>query len=69
VLADTRGYHKRGLARERDRLLYTCMYTSQASQSQELLTRAEPVRAYGPRELAFAISTPGRPLRAATTAR
>jgi hypothetical protein len=28
VLADTRGFHKGGLARDRDRVMYTCMYTS-----------------------------------------
>ena len=28
AFADTHGYHKGGLAREDDRLLYTCMYTS-----------------------------------------
>jgi hypothetical protein len=32
VFADTHGYHKGGLARERDRLLYTCMFTSQAAR-------------------------------------
>jgi Phytanoyl-CoA dioxygenase (PhyH) len=28
VFADTRGYHKGGLSKERDRVLYTCMFTS-----------------------------------------
>jgi hypothetical protein len=28
VFADTRGYHKGGLARERERILYTCEFTS-----------------------------------------
>ena len=28
ILADTRGYHKGGLARLRDRIMYTCMFTS-----------------------------------------
>jgi hypothetical protein len=28
VFADTRGYHKGGLSRERDRVLYVCMFTS-----------------------------------------
>jgi hypothetical protein len=32
VFADTHGYHKGGLAREHDRLLYTCMYTSPGCQ-------------------------------------
>jgi hypothetical protein len=36
VLADTRGYHRGGRSRERDRLLFTCLYTSQASDVQEL---------------------------------
>lgn len=36
VFADTHGYHKGGLARERDRIMYTCMFTSPASESKEL---------------------------------
>jgi hypothetical protein len=36
VFADTRGYHKGGLARTHDRLMYLCMFTSQASESEEL---------------------------------
>lgn len=37
VFADTRGYHKGGEAKTDDRLMYTCMFTSQASQSKKLL--------------------------------
>jgi hypothetical protein len=37
IFADTRGYHKGGEARTRDRLMFTCMYTSPASQSKNLL--------------------------------
>jgi len=37
VFADTRGYHKGGEARTKDRLMYTCMYTSPASESKELI--------------------------------
>lgn len=37
IFADTRGYHKGGEARTKDRLMYTCMFTSQASESQSLL--------------------------------
>ena len=37
IFADTRGYHKGGEARTRDRLMYTCMYTSPASESKNLL--------------------------------
>lgn len=43
LFADTRGFHKGGLARERDRLLYTCMFTSPASQSREWFQRSRPV--------------------------
>jgi hypothetical protein len=39
VLADTHGYHKGGLARAGDRVLYTCMFTSAASRSPELFAR------------------------------
>jgi len=59
VFADTRGYHKGGLARDHDRIMYTCMFTSQASQSQEFLTRAISFPEPSDRELAFALSTPG----------
>lgn len=38
IFADTRGYHKGGEARTRDRLMFTCMYTSPASESKELIT-------------------------------
>lgn len=31
VFADTRGYHKGGLARTQDRLMYLCMFTSRAA--------------------------------------
>lgn len=37
VFADTRGFHKGGEARTEDRLMYTCMFTSPASQSARLL--------------------------------
>ncbi len=39
VFADTRGYHRGGLARERDRILYNCMFTSPTSQVSEHFTR------------------------------
>ncbi|MGH9947778.1 MAG: phytanoyl-CoA dioxygenase family protein [Pyrinomonadaceae bacterium] len=38
VFADTRGFHKGGEARTKDRLMYTCMFTSPASQSKRLIT-------------------------------
>ena len=37
VFADTRGYHKGGEARTAHRLMFTCMYTSPASDSKQLL--------------------------------
>lgn len=38
VFADTRGYHKGGAARDDHRLMYTCMFTSPASDSKRLLS-------------------------------
>jgi hypothetical protein len=32
VLVDTRGYHKGGMVEQNDRIVYTCMFTSQAAQ-------------------------------------
>ncbi len=37
VFADTRGYHKGGLARTEERLLYTCMYTSPRAEIAGLM--------------------------------
>jgi hypothetical protein len=59
IFADTRGYHKGGLVRERDRILYFCMFTSQASQSKEILERPCRVSLPPDREQAFALSAPG----------
>ena len=58
IFADTRGYHKGGLARERDRIMYTCMFTSRASQSKEFLMRPERLSVPSDREQAFALSEP-----------
>jgi hypothetical protein len=59
VFADTSGYHKGGLARERDRLMYVCMFTSPSSQSKELFRRCgEPARS-ADKALTFALSKPG----------
>lgn len=40
IFADTRGYHKGGEARTDNRLMYTCMFTSPASDSKQLLNYA-----------------------------
>lgn len=37
VLADVRGYHKGGACLSSDRIMYTCMFTSGASQTRNLL--------------------------------
>lgn len=37
IFADTSGFHKGGEARTNDRLMFTCMYTSPASESKQLL--------------------------------
>ncbi|NUO62694.1 MAG: hypothetical protein HOQ11_01040 [Gemmatimonadaceae bacterium] len=56
IFADTNGYHKGGLARETDRLMYTCMYTSQASESEEFFVRPETIAVRGGDPRAFALS-------------
>lgn len=43
IFADTRGYHKGGLARTHDRIMYNCMFTSPASKTKELFTRTASV--------------------------
>jgi hypothetical protein len=55
VFADTRGFHKGGLARNDDRLMYVCMFTSQASQSKDLMRRTQPFSLPREKELAFAL--------------
>lgn len=45
VFADTRGFHKGGEARSKDRLMYTCMFTSPASESKDLLKIPADLRA------------------------
>lgn len=41
IFADTRGYHKGGEAKTSDRLMFTCMYTSPASESKRLIRFTE----------------------------
>lgn len=41
VFADTRGFHKGGEAKEKDRLVYVAMFTSPASVSHRLINFAE----------------------------
>lgn len=55
VFADTRGYHKGGLARERDRIMYVSMYTSLASQSKELFELPQTFNLPDDEEQSFAL--------------
>ena len=58
IFADTHGYHKGGLARTHDRIMYTCMFTSPASESREFLRRVEPIPNPPDPALAFALAAP-----------
>lgn len=60
VFADTHGFHKGGLAREHERLMYLCMFTSPASESQELLKRPVGLNRPHDRQTAFALAPPKR---------
>lgn len=56
IFADTRGYHKGGLARERDRIMYLCMFTSQAAKCRDFFERPSTISAQLTKEQAFALS-------------
>ncbi len=60
IFADTRGYHKGGLARERSRLMFTAMFTSAASESEEFMIRQERFDPPADQEQAFALAPPKR---------
>ena len=60
VFADTRGYHKGGEARDSDRVMYTCMFTSPASESREFFRRPVQIPKPTNLELAFALAPPKR---------
>jgi hypothetical protein len=56
IFADTNGYHRGGLARTSDRVMYTCMFTSRASESEEFFVRSsEPPALNGDAE-SFALT-------------
>lgn len=55
VFVDTAGLHKGGFARDRERSVYTCMFTSQASTTAEGFKRRVPLPIYSDRSIAFAI--------------
>jgi len=58
IFADTAGFHKGGLARKNDRILYTCMFTSPASESKEFFQRSELSRNWANPGLAYALAPP-----------
>ena len=58
IFADTRGYHKGGEAHGNDRIMYTCMFTSPASESHEFLQRPAQLATPPGIELAFALAPP-----------
>jgi hypothetical protein len=55
VLVDTRGYHKGGWARERERIVYTCMFSSQASVYSDVFTRDLQITPSSDKAIAFAV--------------
>jgi len=60
AFADTRGCHKGGLARESERLLYVCLYTSPTSQAPELFIRPPKLPEYNLRAQSLALRPPAR---------
>lgn len=57
VFADTRGYHKGGLARDRDRLLFVSMFTSQSVRREYFRYTGKVAKPPGGAR-AFALSSP-----------
>jgi hypothetical protein len=55
VFADTRGYHKGGLAKTKDRLVYNCMFTSQATSRGDYFARSPGLVPPADRATAFAL--------------
>ena len=58
IFADTRGYHKGGFACERDRIMYICVFTSQATKYPEMFRRPETISLPQDRAQAFALNAP-----------
>ncbi len=56
LFADTAGFHKGGLARASDRVMYTCMFTSPTSQAKELFDRPAHIALPASRAQAMALS-------------
>lgn len=56
IFADTRGYHKGGFVQERERIMYTCTFTSQASKVKDYYERPERILLPKDKEQAFALN-------------
>lgn len=56
VFADTRGYHKGGLARTNERIMFTCMFTSPTAQVADLFDRPSETQFPSDRMQAFALT-------------
>ena len=56
IFADTTGYHKGGLARTKDRLLFNCMFVSKAAKCETLFQKPKDFILPEDRETAFALS-------------
>jgi len=42
IFAETKGYHKGGLATKNERIMYNCLFVSPASKTKEVFTRNDP---------------------------
>ena len=59
VFADTRGFHRGGLVQGRDRVMFVSMFTSAASQSEDLFQRTRPFPVPDDPAIAFALGHGG----------
>lgn len=55
IFVDTRGYHKGGWARRGDRIVYNCLFTSQATVRGEFFSRESTMPMCTDRSTAFAL--------------
>lgn len=56
VFADVRGYHKGGLARDRDRIAYICAFTSPSRKAPEHFERSQVISTQFDRPQAYALA-------------
>lgn len=60
IFTDTHGYHKGGHATKSDRIMYTSMFTSPASESGELMERPKQPAVFGDLARTVAMAPPRR---------